>query len=324
MLSTNFVVALTTFGITAAISTANLHGVGQFVRDFVTSAGFGGLAALVAALVAYFGIRYQAQRQADSSSKTLRHQQLTDAAGTWWSTFQWTADRSFPADPASVPLPPSLAVDTLRELAVTASNDAQNIACGGLIDELAETVDKVESQDEPGGHEKTVHLSTVNDVGDDSKLSLALSRYAQATQGSAAESSILRRRAYEDTVRQEVFRVAKQAGLEYESSSLTGMFANPDLEHRYQADGALIVGGELGALVEVVAFERGGAQIVRRLRHLADNPVYPVLFIAPVAAPSLLISSGSDPEWVQWNPGDDPNVLRHALLDIAAKAQQQH
>lgn len=312
--------AVATFSLTTAYGTANLAGAGQFVRDFVTSAGFGGLAALAAASLAYFGIRRQARIARDA----LTHEQNVERARKWWSTFQWTADRALPPNKEAVALPPQVAITTLQELAVTAVDDAQRLACGGLVTELGKQADDAKyssgSLSDEGSPTDQDHsqAGTRND-----EVEAALSSYALATNGSAAESAIARRRAYESQVRDAVASIAAEAGLEYESSARLGLFGNPDLEDRFQVDGTITEDHNTFALVEVVAFERAGARIIQRLQKLRENRTYPVLFIAPIDEPDFIGDGAhTPPHWVKWNPGDDPKVLRDALIRVLQSNQR--
>lgn len=316
---THLAIAALTFAVTAAVRTANLGGTGQFIRDFFTSAGFGGLAALTAAAIAYSGIRHQAA----VARKTLEQQQNADDSQRWWATFQWTADRALPPKNDDLALPEAVAISTLEELASTATNNAQKIACGGLVDELAARRD-LSSSEATGSTEVTSSEAATAEQSRvrlrravvDDKLSAALESYAKATAGGAAESAVLRRRAYEEAVRSTLTAVAPAVGLEYQSSGQLGLFGNPDIENRYEVDGAVTSGGKLIGLVEVVAFERAGARIVNQLRMLAENDQLPVIFIAPVERPQFMEDVIGASNWIQWNPGDALETLHRALASL--------
>lgn len=58
-----------------------------FLREWLTSAGFGGTAAVVAALVAYLGVR-----------KTVRQQRLNARKDQWWERARWALDRTLSED----------------------------------------------------------------------------------------------------------------------------------------------------------------------------------------------------------------------------------
>lgn len=296
------------------VGTAHVENIGQYVQEFFKSSGFGGLAALCAAIIAFIGIRRQ-----------ITSQQQTGQANRWWATFQWTADRALPSGPDDVPLPKSVAVATLEELAVTATDDAQKIACSGLVDLLGDEPEDTSTVEAPETVSPDQSLEDVRRKGRQAvesllrskNLDVALTSYAQATQGSKAESPIARRRSYEAQVRNAVTEAAAQLGLDYESAALLGIFGDPDLENRYNADGVIQRRGGSETLVEVAGFERTEPRIVQRLKQIANNDNYPVIFVAPVPLPDFMRDALRSPDhWIQWNVGDDLSTLRDALQKI--------
>ena len=313
-------VAVGAAAITIGAGTGLVANLGQFVQDFVKSPGLGGLAALGAAALAYRGIRGQIQTSRDA----LENQQNADKASRWWATFQWTADRALPSGAEDVALPKPVAITTLQELATTATDDAQRIACSGLVDVLGDHGEEAMSPDAPvddgpfdtAGAAARVFLSTAAKLQADS-LDAALSNYAMATRGSRAESSIARRSAYESKTREAIAEIAKDAGLIYESTS-DGLFADP-LDERYWADGIIYGPGGEQTLVEVIAYERAGARIVERLLTIAANEKYPVVIVAPVPLPEFMRDRLRSPDhWIRWNPGEELSSLRESILRVVA------
>lgn len=294
---------------------------GQYVQDFVKSPGLGGLAALTAAIIAYQGIKGQIRTSRDA----LTSQQIADQANRWWATFQWTADRALPLGADDVPIPKPVAIATLTELATTARDHAQSIACSGLVDVLGdEREDSLSSanlaSDAHTGADasaaRRVFLSTASQLKADS-LDAALSTYAKATQGGPAESSVARRSAYESQVRESIAEVARRAGLDYESAAIASPLGDLGLDERYWADGVIQTPGGNPALVEVIAYERAGARIAERLRTIASNATYPVIIVAPLPLPDFMRDCLRSPEhWIQWTPGDDIGALEEAILQI--------
>lgn len=328
--------------ITFAGQEAAADNIGQYVQEFFRSPGFGGLAALGAAFLAYRGLQGQIATSRDAlTNQTLaeENQKAANTASRWWATFQWTADRALPPGKQDVPLPEDVAVATLSELAVTATDDAQRTACAGLVNVIGapekqtspdspsdDGKDRTEEAGRPGNPSRSV--TTAGRARRDAfeqrwadgqtrreALDAALSQYASATRDlPAAESSVASRRAYERATRNAIADIAANSDFEYESSSLLGLWGDPDLAERYQVDGSISRRGGREMLLEVAAFESSDPRSVHRLRSLADNSSYPVIIVSPAPLPASIAPKLNAPEhWIQWSPDDGETQLRQAL-----------
>lgn len=73
-----------------------------FWRAFLTSAGLGGVAAFLAAVVAFAGVFYNARRVADNAERDRQQRQLADAREQFWTRFTWAAERAVDPDKAEL------------------------------------------------------------------------------------------------------------------------------------------------------------------------------------------------------------------------------
>lgn len=70
-----------------------LGAVQEWLYSFSTSAGLGGVAALVAASIAYRGVIRSAQTARDTSLATSEVQRSTAELAQWWENARWASDR---------------------------------------------------------------------------------------------------------------------------------------------------------------------------------------------------------------------------------------
>ncbi len=122
------------------IGAAREGDVRTWLGEFVRSPGAAGLAAVIAAVIAFIGISNQVR----VSRQVLEHQRLAAAADTWWGRFEWFSDRAFPADERRQPFPDAVAVSILERLADTATDDVQESAWQGMLDELRTRISDAE------------------------------------------------------------------------------------------------------------------------------------------------------------------------------------
>lgn len=71
-----------------------------WLYDFSTSAGLGGIAALVAALVAYRGVTGSAAIARNTALETTEVQRTTAEITQWWDNARWAADKLLTVDDA--------------------------------------------------------------------------------------------------------------------------------------------------------------------------------------------------------------------------------
>ncbi|HEY0216534.1 MAG TPA: hypothetical protein VGC57_09095 [Cellulomonas sp.] len=102
-------------------------GSAEWWSTFTRSAGFGGVAAVVAAVVALFtaGRRNRAERLLAGKA---RYAQVEDnAADRWWAIYQWTLDQAGTMEPPRV-------LRLLKELDAQAPGDAERALVSVAID----------------------------------------------------------------------------------------------------------------------------------------------------------------------------------------------
>lgn len=290
--------------------TGHVETIGQFVQDFVKSPGLGGIAALGAAMIAYRGIK----GQVETSRAALASQQAAEKATRWWTTFQWTADRAFPSGTQDVPLPKPVAIGTLEELAVTATDDAQRIACAGLVDALLTAQDAVPdaATDEADDEGRIPRSGTVSRA-QEATIDAALSSYAKATRGSLAESTVAQRRARESEILDAVEKAANINGLEFDPGARLEL-ADPGMLVRFDAV-LRAPSGEVLA-VEVRTDVVPNSNSVRKLRFAAEHTPYPLMIISPYPRPQFLDEFPPSTTWMQWRGPNDMGTLIHVLSRV--------
>ena len=115
--------AAITWSITIATARPHTWGIGIWISDFAKSPGLAGVLAVVAALIAFVGLRTQ-----------LAHQRRAETNRAWWERFQWASSRALPADPGHDALPYEAIVNTFTALAESASDQVQEGAVGAVMD----------------------------------------------------------------------------------------------------------------------------------------------------------------------------------------------
>jgi hypothetical protein len=169
-------------------STANLANWGQWLRDFAQSPGAAASAALIAAGIAYTGIK----RQVMVSRDTLTHQKNVAEASAWWSMFEWASDRAIPPRQSDRPLPSTVTISTLQQLAESATSEVQKIACAGVIGAVSEHIDPHPIVPPPD-------TETASSESDDSTFA-ALASYVESSRGTPAASAVAEALVYENEV----------------------------------------------------------------------------------------------------------------------------
>lgn len=94
---------------------------------FATSPGAGGVAAVMAAIIAATAVGLQ-----------LRHNKKVEAERSWWERFEWVTTRAVPAEDEHTALPYDLSLDILTSLAERTTDDTQGRACGGFVNHLVD------------------------------------------------------------------------------------------------------------------------------------------------------------------------------------------
>jgi len=105
---------------------------------FITSPGFGGLAALLAAGLAFLGVHRKQQHDTEVSRQDR-----------WWSTVTWTYDRATAPDSDSR-LTPGVALDLFQRLAEEAHSNLEKQAVRGLLGFFSDDRSKQETSREVG------------------------------------------------------------------------------------------------------------------------------------------------------------------------------
>ncbi|MHA7304303.1 hypothetical protein ACX80E_03515 [Arthrobacter sp. TMN-49] len=171
------------------LATANLAGLGQWLRDFAQSPGAAAFAALAAAVIAFNGI----SRQVSVSRQSLAHQRESSMAGAWWDMFEWASDRAIPSRSDYQPLPKSVSIRTLQRLADDATSDIQAAACAGVIDILTKRIDSASAEPDYGDNQPA-------QAGNDESTFEALASYVESNRGTPAASAVAEAAVYENEV----------------------------------------------------------------------------------------------------------------------------
>ncbi|MFJ4175395.1 hypothetical protein [Microbacterium sp. NPDC089696] len=308
-------VAVGVAALTIGAGTGHIEAIGQFVQDFVKSPGLGGIAALVAAMIAYRGIK----GQVETSRAALASQQAAEEADRWWTTFQWTADRALPSVKLDVPLPEPVAIATLKELAVTATDDAQQIACAGLVNTLgskAEALLEEPDDSSEASQEALRSVKATEAAAQEAMISAALASYARATAGSLAESSVAQERTFEIDALAAVERTARSLGLEYEREPYVGMDDERSRGRHSRADAAVVSLTGRRVLIAVHSSPRVGGISSNYFRRLANNGRNSLLIISPFPQPKAMEEFPASTRWLQWKPNDITPTLTGTLREM--------
>jgi hypothetical protein len=177
-----------------AIDRPHRWGAGAWISDFAKSPGMAGIFALVAALIAFWGI----QRQVTQSRRTLNHQQDVEQDRAWWTRFEWAAERAAPANPTDERLPWAAVVSTFDALASSARDDIQRRAVGAIMDVAARSAQPVPEGERVGDEPESPSSPQV--------LS-ALRAYVDSTADTPAQSTAVTARLYEAEVLQALTRL---------------------------------------------------------------------------------------------------------------------
>lgn len=119
--------------------------VGAFIGDFLTSAGLGGLATIVAAGLAVSGVSRQI-RQSNEDAVASRARALEESqTADWWKSFEWTTARIFPAsEDETRRIDDNLAYSLATALKARAQTEEQKVTCDALVNQIS-TIPPIES-----------------------------------------------------------------------------------------------------------------------------------------------------------------------------------
>lgn len=281
------------------LATANLENWGAWLRQFAMSPGVAAFAALAAAGIAFAGI----SRQVGVSRSALDHQRQDASQLAWWRTFEWASGRGLPQGPDDVPLPHAVIINTLENLAKTATTDVQRSACSGLIDALTSRVLSFDDQDDVdrGTNEEDNSSSAIN----------ALMSYVDSSASTAAASASAEAALYEPRVEAAKYEQAVLAALSGLSSDARVFLEPPVTDSR--TDAIVEIAGR-SASVEV-SFARTPMVVRARARsasqHRRNAGLMPLVLVSRFQSPF------SDEEEAElrvvvatWNsPADNESLL---------------
>lgn len=94
----------------------------------MTSAGFGGLAAVIAAGIAISGVKKTLQHARERDE----YSEKRDAEASWWDRLEWVTESALSKGSNGSNVPPQVALSSLRALRKAASSDIQVTACDGV------------------------------------------------------------------------------------------------------------------------------------------------------------------------------------------------
>jgi hypothetical protein len=114
------------------------HNVGQFAVVFFTSAGFGGLATVVAAIVAVFGVSRQLRQAAAIAQKERRRLDRIARDAEWWRAFEWATSKVFSSTASSnAVFGDDLAYSVATGLRERARTGEQKHICDALVEQIS-------------------------------------------------------------------------------------------------------------------------------------------------------------------------------------------
>ena len=107
-----------------------------FLPRFLTSSGFGALATVLAALVAFLGVSQQLRQvvQQNTFARRHAHNQATDAE--WWQSLEWVTARVFPGHPANRDISLPFALEVVVALHERSRTEEQGATSLALLNEL--------------------------------------------------------------------------------------------------------------------------------------------------------------------------------------------
>lgn len=255
-----------------------------WLGEFVRSPGAAGLAAVIAAVIAFIGISNQVR----ASRQVLEHQRLAAAADTWWGRFEWFSDRAFPADERRQPFPDAVAVSILERLAETASDDVQESAWQGMLDELRTR------------------------IADAEKAPVAVDAAAPSpsTGGWVRDRSGGKAQAYETDVLNAISGLT-EVGLKISSEQASG---DTGFDATIDVDGRRVdIEAKYADRPEAA---RANAGIARLLRHHMAHGSVPLILVMPLDVPPQFVNDGIV-SVVKWTGPHDTLALASAIKRAA-------
>ncbi|MET3451048.1 hypothetical protein [Curtobacterium sp. 1544] len=171
---------------TALQWTAVLNGArfGAFVKEFLTSAGLGGLATIVAAGLAVSGVSRQL-RQSSEDGVASREREIEESqTADWWKSFEWTTARIFPAgEDETRKIDDNLAYSLATALKSRARTEEQRVTCDALVNQIStippietSTKDEASAMHALGSYIRQVERSGSTEADDRRNLVAARSR----------------------------------------------------------------------------------------------------------------------------------------------------
>jgi hypothetical protein len=289
-----------------ALATADLEGLGQWLRDFAKSPGAAAFAALIAAGIAFGGI----SKQVSVSRAALAQQAEVARSDAWWAMFEWASSRAIPPRHEDQPLPTTVTISTLERLADVATSNVQEAACAGVIDVLTQEIAPPIMKPSPDGAESS--------AADPDPAFAALTSYVESSRGTPAASAIAEALVYENEVSKALMAVS------WQDPSIK-IFRNPPSANDTGADAVAEVDGQ--RVIIEIKYPRSASRLrvmahetIRRLRARGlDTDTY--LLITPFPSPL-----GRDEESelravaTQWRAPEDTGSLLAALRQASALA----
>lgn len=293
-----------------------------WLSDFVKSPGFGGICAIVVALIAFVGISRQvgvskqaieqARRSSadslSSSREALEHQREKDAASAWWERFEWAASRAIPADEKAAPFPYRAVLSTFEALMKDARDEVQQAAIAAVMDEASRR-ESFASRPDQGDDAAQTQRDAVRS---------ALDNFVRATRETPARSLETEFRLYELEVLDALSRL-EQRGIRI----LTELrVSGQRTQLGFIPDAVVLVSGQ-SVIVEIRAGSKRDTMpriliesFVNRLR--ANSITTPVVVVTPARVPSQPEGvDGVSLRLVQWRGSKDDGALFEALLAAA-------
>lgn len=306
IVATALIAGTTAAAAVIAIDRPHRVGAGAWISDFVKSPGMAGLFALIAALIAFWGIH----RQVSQSRRTLDHQQAVEQDRSWWTRFEWAAERAVPTSTTDVRLPWAAVVSTFDALASSARDDVQRRAVGAIMDVAA-------SRTEAASESSTDRDATDNDAADreaafaaaDLQALSALRAYVNTTADTPAQSAAVSARLYEAEVLQALTRVFGEAVTTWQGGDA------PD---------AVVTQHDRRVVIEIKGYTatpgpNSTYRVENHVRHSkAASAGVGGVVVAPV--PLRLTESARNDKIVavQWRGPDDDNELARAIVSLTS------
>ncbi|MDP9998295.1 hypothetical protein [Pseudarthrobacter sulfonivorans] len=287
----------------------------NWLQTFVVSPGFGGLAAVVAATIAFFGVR----RQINATKKDKKEER-------WWATLTWVYDKASNAKDKADPLPKIIAVQVLNELRTTADENSplQSQTADALVTLFSNTANA------PGAEEANsstdshgMHFITSSSQ---QLLRSTVAEYWKAAAQMQPQSSRGRIAAiaYEAQVGATIGEYATNHGLTVSSELLT-KGKSSDRVHRPDA-----VVSANGKALAVEIFSRSNtreleANVITRASSLvgcravdnAGDDIEIVRVLVVTNASRYPETQPGHPQVVVWRSSDDDDSLHSAVEDFA-------